>query len=81
MTEEIIGEVGTPGANREWIATQAALAIRQIIEMCGEAPPKRRCELRASSRCPSGSICVRRNRHHDIICRKTRLCDSSLHLI
>jgi hypothetical protein len=31
MPHEIIGEVGTSGANGKWIAAQATLAIRQIV--------------------------------------------------
>ena len=30
MPVEIIGEVGTPGANPEWISAQATLAILQL---------------------------------------------------
>jgi hypothetical protein len=42
MPIEIIGEVGTPGADREWISAQGKLAIRYIKEICGEPPPNMR---------------------------------------
>jgi hypothetical protein len=45
MPEESIGEVGTPGADREWIAAQATLAIRQIVKTCGEPPPEMELEV------------------------------------
>jgi hypothetical protein len=45
MPEEIIGEVGTPGADREWIAAQATLAIRRIVKTCGEPPPEMELEV------------------------------------
>jgi len=41
---EIIGEVGTPGADREWIVAQAELAIEQIVKTCGEPPPEMELE-------------------------------------
>jgi len=46
MPSEIIGEVGTPGAEREWIAAQASLAIKHIKKTCGEPPPETELELR-----------------------------------
>jgi hypothetical protein len=45
MPAEIIGEVGTPGADREWIVAQAALAIEQIVKTCGEPPPEMELEV------------------------------------
>jgi hypothetical protein len=42
---EIIGEVGTPGAGREWIVAQAELAIEQIVKTCGEPPPETELEV------------------------------------
>jgi len=43
MPVEIIGEVGTPCADREWISAQATLAIRHIVKVCG--PPPQEMEL------------------------------------
>ena len=40
MPVEIIGEVGTPRANPEWISAQATLAIRHIVKVCGPPPPE-----------------------------------------
>ena len=40
MPVETIGEVGTPGADREWISALATLAIRQIVNVCGPPPPE-----------------------------------------
>jgi len=45
MPAEIIGEFGTPGANREWISAQATLAIRHIVKVCGEPPPEMELEV------------------------------------
>ena len=45
MPVEIIGEFGTPGANREWLSAQATLAIRQIIKTCGPPPPEMELEV------------------------------------
>ena len=42
MPVEIIGEFGTPGAEREWIAAQGKLAIRYITKLCGDPPPQMR---------------------------------------
>lgn len=42
MPTEIIGEFGTPGADRQWIAAQGKRAIRYIKEQCGEPPPDMR---------------------------------------
>ncbi len=46
MPSEIIGEVGTPGAEREWIAAEASLAIKHLKKICGEPPPEMELELR-----------------------------------
>ena len=43
MPTEIIGEVGTPGASREWISAQATLAIRHLLKIYG--PPLAEMEL------------------------------------
>ena len=32
MPFQIIGEFGSPGANREWLSAQATLAIRHIVQ-------------------------------------------------
>jgi hypothetical protein len=40
MPSEIIGEVGTPGAEREWIVTECGLAIKHVEKVCGEPPPE-----------------------------------------
>ena len=45
MPAEIIGEVGTPGADREWISAQATLAIRDIVKVCGPPPPEMELEV------------------------------------
>jgi len=45
MPVEIIGEVGTPGADREWISSQATLAIRHIVKGCGPPPPEMEPEV------------------------------------
>jgi hypothetical protein len=45
MPVEIIGEVGTAGAEREWLAAQASIAIKQIIKKCGPPPPEMELEL------------------------------------
>jgi hypothetical protein len=42
MPVEIIGEFGTPGAEREWIAAEGKLAIRYIKKLCGDPPPDMR---------------------------------------
>lgn len=38
MPVEIIGEFGTPGAEREWLSAEATLAIQHLIKTCGEPP-------------------------------------------
>jgi hypothetical protein len=40
MPTELIGEVGTEGAEREWIAAECELAIKHLKKVCGEPPPK-----------------------------------------
>lgn len=45
MPVEIIGEFGTPGASREWLSAQAALAIKHIKKICGEPPVEMELEL------------------------------------
>jgi len=39
MPVEIIGEFGTPGAEREWIVAECELAIKHMVKACGEPPP------------------------------------------
>src|ERR1700704_771929 len=39
MPTELIGEVGTEGAEREWIVAECQLAIKHLKKVCGE-PPK-----------------------------------------
>ena len=45
MPEETIGEVGTAGAEREWIVAQATLAIRHLIKTCGPPPEEMELEI------------------------------------
>ena len=45
MPVEIIGEVGTSGAQTEWIEAQAKLAIRHLKKVCGDPPPEMHLEL------------------------------------
>ena len=45
MPFEIIGEFGTPSANREWLSAQATLAIRHIVRQCGPPPPEMELEV------------------------------------
>ena len=45
MPVEIIGEVGTPGADPEWISAQASLATRHIVKVCGPPPPEMELEV------------------------------------
>jgi hypothetical protein len=45
MPSEIIGEIGTAGAEREWVAAQASLAIKHLKKTCGEPPPEMELEL------------------------------------
>ena len=39
------GEVGTPGAEREWIVAEAELAIKHLIKTCGPPPPEMELEI------------------------------------
>ena len=57
MPVEIIGEVGTPGANREWISAQATLAIRHIVKVCG--PPPQRWSRKSSGRGMNSAVIPR----------------------
>jgi hypothetical protein len=45
MPVELIGEVGTAGAEREWIVAQATLAIRHLIKTCGPPPEEMELEI------------------------------------
>src|SRR5215469_16559289 len=45
MPVEIIGEVGTPGGDPEWISARATLAIRQVVKVCGPPPPEMELEV------------------------------------
>jgi hypothetical protein len=45
MPVEIIGEAGTPGANREWIDAECQLAIKYLKKVCGEPPPEMELEV------------------------------------
>jgi hypothetical protein len=45
MPVEIIGEVGTPGAEHEWIAAEAKLAIEHIKQVCGDPPDEMELDL------------------------------------
>jgi len=40
MPTELIGEFGTPGADREWIVAECELAIKHLEKVCGEPPPE-----------------------------------------
>jgi len=40
MPVEIIGEVGTPGAERERTVAECELAINHLKKVCGEPPPE-----------------------------------------
>ena len=42
---EIIGEAGTPGADREWISAECELAIKHPKKVCGEPPPEMELEV------------------------------------
>jgi len=42
MPIEIVGEVGTPGAETEWIEAQGKLVIHQLIKVCGDPPPEKK---------------------------------------
>jgi hypothetical protein len=45
MPVEIIGEFGTPGAEREWIVAECELAIKHLVRVCGEPPPEMELEI------------------------------------
>src|SRR5258708_4685264 len=45
MPAEIIGEVGTPGAETKWIAAQGKLAIQHLKQVCGDPPPEMNLEV------------------------------------
>jgi hypothetical protein len=45
MPVEIIGEFGTPGAEREWIVAECELAIKHLVRVCGEPPPEMDLEI------------------------------------
>jgi hypothetical protein len=45
MPTEPIGEVGTPGATREWISAECDLAIKHLKKFCGEPPPEMELEV------------------------------------
>jgi hypothetical protein len=45
MPVEIIGEFGTPGAERECIVAECELAIKHLVKVCGEPPPEMELEI------------------------------------
>ena len=45
MPVEIIGEFGTPGAEREWLSAEATVAIHHIVKTCGEPPMEMELEV------------------------------------
>src|SRR5215471_9090679 len=45
MPVGIIGECGTPGAEREWIAAECELAIKHLKKVCGEPPEEMELEI------------------------------------
>ena len=45
MPTEIIGEFGTAGAEREWIAAECELAIKHLTKVWGEPPPEMEIEI------------------------------------
>jgi hypothetical protein len=45
MPTEMIGEFGTAGAEREWIAAECELAIKHLKKVCGEPPPEMEIEI------------------------------------
>ena len=57
MPIEIIGEVGTPGANPVWISAQATLAIRHIVKICG--PLRQRWSWKSSGRSMNSGVIPR----------------------
>ncbi len=48
MPVEIIGEAGTPGADREWINAECEVAIKHPKKVCGE--PRQRWNWKFSGR-------------------------------
>jgi len=42
---EVIGEVGTPGADCEWIEAQGKRAIQHLKRVCGDPPPEMDLEI------------------------------------
>jgi hypothetical protein len=42
---KVIGEFGTAGAEREWIAAECELAIKHLKKVCGEPPPALRHQV------------------------------------
>jgi hypothetical protein len=42
---KIIGEFGTPGAEREWIVAECEMAIKHLKRVCGEPPPEMELEI------------------------------------
>jgi len=45
MPTELIGEFGTPDAEREWIVAECRLAIQHLKKVCGEPPPEMKLEI------------------------------------
>jgi len=45
MPVEIIGEFGTPGTEREWIAAECELAINHLKKVCSEPSPQMDLEI------------------------------------
>lgn len=45
MPTELIGEVGTSGATREWIRAEAKRAIKHLVKVCGEPPMEMELEI------------------------------------
>jgi hypothetical protein len=45
MPVEIIGEFGTPGAEREWIVAECEFAIKHLVKIRGEPPPEMELEI------------------------------------
>jgi hypothetical protein len=45
MPVEMIGEFGTRGADSEWLEAEGKLAIRHVLEICGDPPPEMELEI------------------------------------
>ena len=45
MPVEMIGEFGTPGAEREWIVAECENAIKHLTKICGVPPPEMELEI------------------------------------